>query len=167
MDSLISTFHIDWHLIVAQAINFAIVFAVLYWFALKPLGKLMEERKHTIEKGLNDARENAKVLEQTKNELEQARLQALAYADQARKDLAKDLEKQRDATIEKTKAEVAQVVEQGKKQLADEKAKSMEEAKKEIANLVISATEKVLEGTVKGHVEEALVEKSIKEVTHS
>ena len=68
MDSLISTFHIDWHLIVAQAVNFAIVFAVLYWFALKPLGKLMEERKETIEKGLADAKSNAQLLANTEKE---------------------------------------------------------------------------------------------------
>ena len=39
------------------------------------------------------------------------------------------------------------------------------DAKSDLAKLIISATEKVLEGTVKGPVEDALVEKSIKDVT--
>ena len=35
MESLISTFHIDFRLFIAQLINFAIVFSVLYFFAFK------------------------------------------------------------------------------------------------------------------------------------
>ena len=54
MDSLISTFHIDWHLIVAQLVNFAVVILVLWRFALKPLGKLMDERGQTIAGGLEN-----------------------------------------------------------------------------------------------------------------
>ena len=55
MDSIISTFHIDWKIIIAQAINFVIVFAVLYFYALKPLSKLMKERSEKISQGLDDA----------------------------------------------------------------------------------------------------------------
>ena len=57
MDSLIQTFHIDAKLLAAQAINFAIVFAVLYFFALKPLVKVMQERTKKIEKSVKDAQE--------------------------------------------------------------------------------------------------------------
>ena len=62
MDSLITTFHIDWKIIIAQAINFLIVFLVLYFFAIKPLKKLMAERVDKISKGLTDATSNALVL---------------------------------------------------------------------------------------------------------
>ena len=33
MGSLIETFHVDWRLFIAQIVNFAIVFSVLYWLA--------------------------------------------------------------------------------------------------------------------------------------
>ena len=59
MDTLLGTFHIDWRLLVAQIINFAIVFAVLYRFVVKPLQKVMLERTAKIEQGLKDA-ENAR-----------------------------------------------------------------------------------------------------------
>ena len=52
MDSLITTFHIDWKIVIAQVINFGIVFAVLYFFALKPLSKLMKEREDIISKAI-------------------------------------------------------------------------------------------------------------------
>ena len=66
MQSIISTFHIDWKIIIAQAVNFAVVFVVLYIFALKPLNKLMSERSDKIKKGMNDAKANAALLEETK-----------------------------------------------------------------------------------------------------
>ena len=72
MESIVSTFHIDWKIIIAQAVNFGIVFTVLYIFALKPLSKLMSERSERIAKGVNDAKENAVVLEKTRVEYEQA-----------------------------------------------------------------------------------------------
>ena len=56
MESIISTFHIDWKIIIAQMINFVIVFVVLYIFALKPLSKLMKERGEKIAKGIDDAK---------------------------------------------------------------------------------------------------------------
>ncbi|MBY0376798.1 ATP synthase F0 subunit B, partial [Patescibacteria group bacterium] len=71
MESIISTFHIDWKIIIAQAINFGIVFVVLYIYALKPLSKLMKERSETIAKGIDDAKLSQEVLQKTNKEYEE------------------------------------------------------------------------------------------------
>ena len=55
MEEIIKTFHIDWKLLIAQAVNFAIVVFALYKFAYKPLLKTMNERTAKIEQGLKDA----------------------------------------------------------------------------------------------------------------
>ena len=68
MGSLIETFHIDVKLIIAQIINFAIVFSVLYWLAFKPLAKVMAERSGKIEKSLLDAKKIEEKLSQAKEE---------------------------------------------------------------------------------------------------
>ena len=70
MESFVSTFHIDWKIIIAQAINFAVVVFVLYRFAIKPLKKNLDERKNTIEQGLSDAKTNAELLVSAKNDYE-------------------------------------------------------------------------------------------------
>ena len=41
MDELVKTFHIDWKLIIAQTVNFTIVLGVLWYFAFKPLMKVI------------------------------------------------------------------------------------------------------------------------------
>ena len=71
MDSIISTFHIDWKIIIAQMINFGVVFVVLYIYALKPLGKLMKERGEKIEAGINDAKKSGELLQKTSEEYKQ------------------------------------------------------------------------------------------------
>ena len=80
MESFISTFHIDWKILIAQAINFGIIFAVLYFFALKPLKKVMSERTNVIEKGIKDAKHNAELIASTQKEYEKVIADAKAEA---------------------------------------------------------------------------------------
>ncbi len=165
MDSLISTFHIDLKLIIAQMVNFAIVFAVLYWFALKPLGKLMKERTGEISKGLSDAKTNAETLANTQKEYAAALAQARREGGELIAVAKKDAQKEADRILAEAKISADKTIASGKAELAAEKQKMLEDAKHDLATLVINATEKVLEGTVKGSVESTLVEKSIKEVS--
>src|ERR1700759_5723318 len=107
MDSLISTFHIDWHLIVAQAINFVIVIAVLYFFALKPLKKLMDERGKTIASGLDNAKRQEELVKAQQAEYDAALAQARIEASNMMKAAKKDQDAYRAAEMEKVQAEVA------------------------------------------------------------
>lgn len=144
MESIISTFHIDWKIIIAQAINFAIVFAVLYVYALKPLSKLMKERSEKIEKGIQDAKQNSEILKKSEEEykvaLDKARAEAVTIFDTAKK----EGEAKRTEMVENTKKEVSAMIESGKKTLEAEKAKMVLEARNEIAMLALEASEKLL-----------------------
>lgn len=144
MESIISTFHIDWKIIIAQAINFGVVFVVLYIFALKPLSKLMEERSQKIAKGIDDAKTNASILERTETEYNEALQKAKAEASRIFQEGKKEAETKRTQMLEDAKNEVAVVIENGKKMLEAEKAKMVEEAKKEIVDLAMLATEKLI-----------------------
>lgn len=62
MEQFVTQFGIDWKLMIAQLINFAIVFFVLKKFAYKPILKMLDDRKQKIEEGLSFA-------EKAKNEL--------------------------------------------------------------------------------------------------
>lgn len=162
MESIISTFHIDWKIIIAQAVNFAIVFAVLYQYALKPLNKLMDERRDKIEKGVSDAKANAETLKRTKEEHEAVLSKARGEAEAIFQAGKKDAETKKTEMLEKTKLEVSTMIENGKKTLEVEKNKMVEEARKEIANLAIQATEKLLQGKLDKHFDD----KSAKELNH-
>ena len=144
MESIISTFHIDWKIIIAQAINFGVVFVVLYIFALKPLSKLMAERSEKIAKGYDDAKTNATLLEKTQAEYDAALAKAKAQANTIFQEGKKEAEAKRVAMLEDAKKEVSMVIENGKKTLEAEKVKMVGEAKKEIVELAMQATQKLL-----------------------
>src|SRR2546426_12665845 len=50
-----STFGVDWPLLAAQVISFAIVCALLYWLAYEPVLRMLEERRKQIAQGLANA----------------------------------------------------------------------------------------------------------------
>lgn len=148
MESLIETFHIDVKLLIAQAINFAIVFSVLYFFALKPLMKTMGERTKTIEKGLDDAKkieENlAKAEEDYKLKIGEAKKEASVILVKA----AEMAERKKKETINKAKEEIGQIINQEKAKIQAEKGVVMKEIKKEVADLVAASLEKILKEKV-------------------
>ena len=103
MDGLISTFHISWKLLIAQAVNFAIVFAVLHRFAFKPISRVLSERKTEIEKGLEDAEKSRELLKNAEQRAEEilsdARYQAGEFLREAKQ--------KRDTLLEQMYEEVA------------------------------------------------------------
>lgn len=148
MDSLIETFHIDLKIIIAQAVNFGVVLVVLYFFALKPLKKIMDERAKTIEDGINDAKINAETLKATKTEYEKIIRQAKNEAVSLFEDSKKEAEARKNEILENARQEVSLMIENSKKSLESEKQKILEDAKKEIGSLVIKITEKLLDKEV-------------------
>ncbi len=162
MDSLISIFHIDWRILIAQIINFGIIFFVLYRFAFKPLAKMMNDRTKLIEKSLGDARDIEKKLTETSSEqteiLAQAKRDALAIVEKANV----QSEANKAKLIEKTKAEVAVIVAQEKEKISAEKDNLRLELKKEMADLVVLAVEKVLAEKMTSAKDQELIAKSLK-----
>ncbi len=163
MDSFISTFHIDWKIIIAQGVNFIIVLAVLYFLAVKPLKKVMSERTNTIEKGLADAKENALMIERSKQEYEQTIAKAKQEAHELFQEGKKEAEIKKTEMIEEAKIMVENMVASGKKTLEAEKVKIVDEAKAEIVMLVVKATERLLEQTADAKLDEKLA-KQVKNI---
>jgi len=144
MESIISDFHVDWHLLLAQLFNFSVVVAVLYFFAFKPLVKIMGERTDKIAKGLQDAEDSSLKLEsaelETQSLLREARKQGDAVVAEADRQAAAN----QAAVLEKTKQQVKTVVEQEKEKIALEREQVMAEMKVESAALAISLAEQLL-----------------------
>jgi F-type H+-transporting ATPase subunit b len=162
MDSLIETFHIDAKLLFAQAINFAIVVSVLYFFAVKPLTKVMEERSKKIEKSLNEAKEIEEKLQKTDADYD-------AKIAEAKKDAALIMEKaneqaevKRVEMLKKAKEEIGAVINEEKAKMQQEKAQVLKEIKGEVAELVTASLEKVLGEKIDSKKDREIIEKIVK-----
>lgn len=160
MDSIISTFHIDWKLIIAQAVNFAVVFSVLYLFALKPLSKLMAERSEKIAKGIDDAKNNDILINKTRADYEDVLVKARAEANALFQESKKESEAKRILILEQAKSEVTVMIENGRKTLEAEKMKMVAEAKKDIVSVAVKITEKLIGNKI----DASFDEKTLKEL---
>jgi len=144
MENLIETFHIDWRLFIAQLINFIIVFSVLYWFAFKPLAKVMAERSDKISKSLDDAKKVEEKLAETQEEFNKVISEAKKQANSILEKAGSDAEARRQAELKRAKEEIGAIINQEKQKMQTEKAATLKEIKKEVADLVIIAVEKVI-----------------------
>ena len=162
MESLISNFHIDIKILIAQLINFAIVFAVLYFFAFKPLVKMMGERSAKIDKSLKDADAIEKRLSLTEKErgeiISAAKKEATAIVAEA----SRRGEERRQDLIAKAKADIAQVINAEKDKIARDKEESLKEIKQEVADLVVLTVEKLLNEKMTGDKDRELIKKLVK-----
>ncbi len=144
MEELIQTFHIDWQLMLAQLVNFAIVFFVIYRFGLKPLLKTMTERSATIAKSLDQAKkieeDIASTATTTKAAIKEAKDQSAEIIATARR----EAEGRKESIVKESEQKVAQVVSQAKVQIESEKQAMLEAVKAEAAQMIVVATEKIL-----------------------
>jgi F-type H+-transporting ATPase subunit b len=152
---------IDWRLLVAQLVNFAILMAALLFFVYKPLIKVLEGRQEKIAESLRDAERIGEELRGAEAKsleiLAAARAEAGKIVDQARV----SAEAAKTAAVEKAKAEVAVLVAGGKRQLASERDAMLLEVRGAAAELVGRAVEKVIGEKMNDAKGRQLVEKTL------
>lgn len=144
MEGLIQTFHIDWKLIIAQLVNFAIVLFVLKYYAYGPVLKMMNERSEKIEKGIKDAehahKKLAEIAEKEKEVLVEAKKQAGVIIAQAEATAIKNKE----AILDESKMQTEKLLADAAKRMEAERVQMMQDIKAQVAELVVAATGKVL-----------------------
>lgn len=164
MDELIKTFHLDWKLLVAQLINFGIVLFVLWKFALKPLMKVMDQRKKEIEKSLDDAKKIEANLIMSNEGREKKILEAKKEAQRLIEEAQARGQEQGQKLIEEAKAEVQTVIAAAKEQISSEKDKMLKEVKAEVSQLVVLTTKKVLSEALDENLDAKIIENSLKKI---
>lgn len=162
MEELVKTFHIDIKILLAQIINFALVLAVLYKFAYKPILKTLNARTRKIEKGIKHAEDMSHKLA----ELEKKEREVIT---EARKESQKIIavsqisaEKNKEEIICEAKAQSEKILEDARKKIEEEKKKMFLEIKSEVADLAILATEKILKEKIDNKNNEGLIVRAIK-----
>ncbi|TSC76212.1 MAG: F-type H+-transporting ATPase subunit b [Parcubacteria group bacterium Gr01-1014_31] len=144
MGDLVGKLGLDWRLLLAQAVNFGILLGVLTWAVYKPLLKVMEERRATIERGLNDAaaaRQKLASFEAFQREqLQEFRKKADAMLAEATR-LAEQTKKESAA---RAADQAAKIVQQAKLTITAEREQMFQELRGELADLVAAAAGKVV-----------------------
>lgn len=162
MESLIETFHIDIKLLLAQIINFTIVFFVLFFFVLKPLIKVMQERTKKIEKSIKDTEKIEKRLANTEDEYNKRIFEAKKQANAIIKKTYIQAEEKGSQIIIKAKQEISKIIDKEKVKMRIKKNRILKEIKNEVADLIVACLEKVLEEKVDEKKDGELVKRVVK-----
>lgn len=145
MGAILTTFGIDWHLLVINIINFAVLLAGLWYFLYGPVTRMLEERRTKVAQGIDAADKAQKSL----MEIESARDQKLA---QAAKEADEMMAKARTAAATKEKESHADaqrradaLVKEAQLQAQELKTRAVAESREEVAKLIVLGVEKALQ----------------------
>lgn len=140
---LLNAFGIDYRVLIAQLLNFAVLFFVLYRFGYKSIFRFLDDRKKKIEEGVTMA-------EAAKEKLSEALEDKRAIIVEAKKEAAGILakadmlaQKKHEEIMEKAKKEVASISAAGKHDMLAERERMMQGIKNEVADLIALSLEKI------------------------
>lgn len=162
MAELIHKLGIDWRLLVAQIINFLILFFVLKKFLYRPILEVLEKRRERVEKSLS----NAERLESEITKVGEMREEIIRKANQKANEIlgeARELAESKRASILKdAENEASRMIEETKHKLEKEKGKILDEAREDLAELVLLATEKVIQERLTEDKDKELIKETIR-----
>lgn len=143
MGAIFTTFGIDWHLLVINAVNFGLLLAGLTYFLYKPVMRVLEERRERIAKGIADAEAAEARLE----EIEASREARLADAGREADDIvasarASGVQKAHEIA-ESAQASAARAIADAGREAAEIKRQALSESKEEVARMIVLGIEKL------------------------
>lgn len=131
-------------LFIAQLVNFAIIFFVLWRWVFKPITRHLQERTARIEQSLQDAED----IQRQKTEFDEWRAEEMQKTREETSQMVKKAKEEaeliRAEILTKAKHEEERLRLEGLALLERQREAILQESRAELAGLVVSATEKVL-----------------------
>ena len=142
---IVEKFGIDWPLLLAQGVNFVIVAFVIWQFGLKKVLLTVKEREEKIADSLKNAEKIKLELEATEQQQQQTLQEASL---EAKKTVALAQEKAKsyiESQKEEARKQADEIIEKAKSSMALERQRVLNDARDEIASLVVLTASKVLQ----------------------
>ena len=131
---------IEWRMLLAQLINFSIVFFLLWRFAYKPIFAILEARRQKIAESLANAEKIKAELARTEAERKRILAQAGDVANQMIEEGRKAAARVREAETQKAIAVAEQIMAKAREAAAQDHAQMLAELKTEVGRLVVQTT---------------------------
>jgi F-type H+-transporting ATPase subunit b len=161
---ILTSLGIDPAVMLAQAINFFVLLAILTFLVYKPVLKLLDERKDRIAKAEEHAQlvedKLTRVEELTQKELKKAQAKATEIIN-ASKEAANT---QGEEMITNAKEKVGKIVEEGRTVIMKEKNDAAKQIQAEVSKIVILAAEKLLRREVNAQDQNKFIEEATTEI---
>jgi F-type H+-transporting ATPase subunit b len=163
----LKSFGIEWQLLLWQAVNFGILFGLLWKFFYKPVRKILSEREKKISESMNAAdalEKKSRALEEEfkqkmtseRKEIEKIHARILLEQEQIKKDMRK-----------KAEQEAGRVIEEARIAAEREKNEILDTIQKDVSQMVVSLTARILEREVDETVEQKLIQDALESLKKS
>jgi len=145
----------------AVFLAFILLLIVVFFFAYKPVKKLLKKRGDYVEDKIKSAeskeQEANKLLSDANEEVKTKKIEAMSIVEKAKE----DANKEKQAILDKAKEERQAEVKKAKEEIAQEIEASKDEIHREIVSVAIDASSKVLEREVTKKDNEKLIDSFI------
>ncbi len=144
--------------------TFLVLVALLAKFAWRPLLEALEDRKESIRKSLDDARQARVELERLHAESAKILAQARAEAEAIMSRTRSDADRFREELKTKARAEAATLVKNAEHQIQLETSRALQQIRHEAVDLSVAIASKVLERNVSKEDNARLIEETFREL---
>jgi len=151
--------------LVAQIVNFVILFGLLYLVAYKPIMRMLDERSRKVKESMERTEyikqqaeraeeEAAKRIEAASKEGQEVIVRAMRTGEEARQGAQQQAQQDAEALIARARAEIQR-----------ERDEAIDELRKEFADLTILAAGKVIDRSLDKKAHRQIIDKVLKEST--
>ncbi|MDP2638209.1 MAG: F0F1 ATP synthase subunit B [Candidatus Levybacteria bacterium] len=161
---IIKNFGLNPILLVAQIVNFLIIFFILKKLLYKPILDLLNKRKITIQEGIKQAEEARvkleKVIVEEKNILKSAQTQARKIIEDATNESVETARR----LNEEAKKQSENIIKNAKEQIGKEAIEAEKKIAVNVSKLSVTFLEKTLSDFFSGKEQEEIIAKAIKKI---
>jgi len=151
--------------LVAQLINFGILFGLLFLVAYKPLMRMLDERSKRVKESME---QTERIKEQALHAEEEVKKQLEAASRQGQEVITRAMrtgEEARQRVQEDARQEGAALIEKARLEIQRERDEAIEELRREFTDLTIEAAEKVIERSLDKEAHRQIIDKVLDEST--
>ncbi len=154
---------IDWRTLIAQIVNFAILFGLLYLVAYKPIMRMLDERSKKVKDSMEQVES---VREQSEHAEEEVRKRLEVAGKEGQEVVARAVrtgEEARQKAQEEARREAEVLIDKARLEIQRQRDEAIDELRKEFADLTVEAAGKVIERSLDKEAHRQLIDKVLEE----
>lgn len=149
--------------LIVFVVNFAILLAVLYFFAYKRILAMLDQRSASIRESLSEADRVRQESAQAREELEAQLGEARRAGQQVLEEARQAAERYREQEQARARAEAEDFLRRARAQIEQERNQAIEQVREHFADLAITAAERVIDRSLDRDAHRDLIERALSE----
>jgi len=149
--------------LVVYLVNFGLLLAILYKFAYKRILKLLDERAERIHEALEEAERVRGETENQQVQMQRALDDSRQAGQQVLQEAREAAERYREDQQAKVQVQIAEALERARVEIESERDAAIEQVRAQFADLVVSASEKVIRKSLDKKDHERLIDDVLSE----